>query len=800
MYKHKFSSCTLAVFACFTLLLWVGTPGMAGARSASPTVHLAFEEACTAPPWAADETYLRGDRVSFQGAEYEAQWWTRNNDPVTNREGVWKTIGPCGGTDNQPPSVSVTSPGNGTVFTVGQSVTVSANASDVDGTIAKVAFFVGTNLIGEDLLAPYTISWTAVQGNFSITCVATDDGGATATSTAVTISVTSSDPDPGSNCDASQYVENGGYQEGSRVQNADNLYECRPFPNSGWCNGAAWAYAPGTGNHWEDAWILVGPCSGIPGNQSPTVAITQPAQGATYSVGQAVTIEAAANDSDGTVVKVEFFVNGAPIGQDVTFPYQVNWLATEGNHTLTAVATDDQGATGNSAPVRISAGSAPPPPTVDLPARIMNGYWHNFNNGSTFFPLREVSPNWDVINVSFAVARVSPTDGEIEFKLDPEFSQINYFENDFKSDVRWLQSRGKKVIISLGGAEGKIRLNTGSARDKFVTSIISIIEEYGFDGMDIDFEGQSLSLDLGDTDFQNPTTPVIVNTIQAVERVCNHFGDDFILTMAPETFFVQLGYSFYGGISPGADRRAGAYLPLIHALSDKLTFLQVQYYNSGPITGLDDQFHNMGDANFYVALVDMLLRGFPITRDASKFFPPLRPDQVLIGVPAFVQAGGGYTGPQGVINALDHIINGTSFGGQYYRMSRTYPDLRGVMSWSVNWDLFDNLSFSNPVRAYLDGLTSTPMARQSVLEPARSAIAEDAMSITGREITLQLDEPSFTTIELYNAMGVPVRTVVNDHLSPGQYHWTITDGLAAGIYIVKVSSGRSSRSFKILKP
>ncbi len=879
----------MVLFMLTGILLWVTNAGIIWAAADTSPVRVV----CTAPLWDSQETYTKGDQVSYNGILYEAYHWTQNQNPETNNSewGPWVNKGPCdGGGSNQSPTVSLTAPGNNTSYTAGdnvtisatasdvdgsitrveflvdgliiasdaaspyttnwtategthtltaratdddgastlsatvtitvsqgsgnqspvvsmtspadgssfiagQGVTLSANASDTDGSVSKVAFYVDGNLLSEDFSDPYGATWAATEGNHALTAIATDNAGATGISPAVNITVT---PDGGGSCDAPQYVENGGYQEGSRVQNEGSLYECRPWPNSGWCNGAAWAYAPGMGDHWEDAWTLVGPCDGNPGNQSPSVSITQPASGTSFQIGQLVNIEATASDGDGTVSKVEFFVDGSRIGEDLSSPYTISWTAVQGNHTLTATATDNLNATGNSAPINISVGSVSPP--VDLPARIMNGYWHNFDNGSTFFPLREVSSNWDVINVSFAVARVSPTDGEIEFRLDPAFSELNYFENDFKSDIRWLQDRGKKVIISIGGAEGQIRLNTGPAREKFVTSMISIIEEYGFDGMDIDFEGQSLSFDLGDTDFRNPTTPVIVNTIQAIERVCNHFGDDFILTMAPETFFVQLGYSFYGGISVGADRRAGAYLPLIHALRDKLTFLQVQYYNSGPITGLDDQFHIMGDANFYVALVDMLLRGFPITGDADKFFPPLRPDQILIGVPAFVQAGGGYTGPQGVINALDHIINGTSFGGQYYQLSRTYPDLRGVMSWSVNWDLFDNLSFSNPVRAYLDGLAGTPVARQYIPGSARSEIAEDVISITGREITLQLDEPSFTTIELYNVMGVPVRTVVDDHLSPGQYRWTITEGLAAGIYIVRISAGNSYRSSKILKP
>ena len=50
----------------------------------------------------------------------------------------------------------------------------------------------------------------------------------------------------------------GGYQPGTLVKGSDgNIYECRPFPNSGWCNGDSSFYEPGTGLAWEDAWIKI---------------------------------------------------------------------------------------------------------------------------------------------------------------------------------------------------------------------------------------------------------------------------------------------------------------------------------------------------------------------------------------------------------------------------------------------------------------------------------------------------------------------------------------------------------------
>lgn len=345
-----------------------------------------------------------------------------------------------------------------------------------------------------------------------------------------------------------------------------------------------------------------------------------------------------------------------------------------------------------------------PKANAAVDSKTMVGYWHNFDNGSGFIKLRDVSPKFDVINVSFAEPISGVTNGTIGF------IPYNYSETDFKADVAYLQSKGKKVIISIGGANGQVQLASTSARDNFVTSVTAIIEKYGFDGLDVDFEGHSLYLNAGDSDFKNPTTPVIVNLISALRTINNHFGTEkFYLTMAPETFFVQLGYSFYGGSCISCDNRAGAYLPVIHGTRDILDWLQVQNYNSGPITGLDDQYHNMGNADFHVAMADMILTGFPVAKNPNSFFPALRPDQVLLGLPANANAGGGFTSVAEVQKALDALIKGIQLPSYKTRGSTEgYPGFRGVMTWSINWDKFNNFEFSNRHRAYLDGL-STPV-------------------------------------------------------------------------------------------
>src|SRR5260370_16098464 len=80
---------------------------------------------------------------------------------------------------NMPPTVSVTSPANGATLMALANITITASASDSDGTISKVDFYQGTTLIGTDTIAPYSFNWNNVAaGSYSLTARATDNGGA----------------------------------------------------------------------------------------------------------------------------------------------------------------------------------------------------------------------------------------------------------------------------------------------------------------------------------------------------------------------------------------------------------------------------------------------------------------------------------------------------------------------------------------------------------------------------------------------------------------------------------------------
>jgi hypothetical protein len=104
---------------------------------------------------------------------------------------VVQTVDFGGGTSiNTPPRVSITAPANGAAFTAPASITIQAQATDSDGSVARVDFFSNGTRVGSDSTAPYSMSLTNLAaGNYSIVARATDNLGATADSSTVNTSV-----------------------------------------------------------------------------------------------------------------------------------------------------------------------------------------------------------------------------------------------------------------------------------------------------------------------------------------------------------------------------------------------------------------------------------------------------------------------------------------------------------------------------------------------------------------------------------------------------------------------------------
>ncbi|ODU24098.1 MAG: hypothetical protein ABS95_02270 [Verrucomicrobia bacterium SCN 57-15] len=91
--------------------------------------------------------------------------------------------------NNQKPAVAVTSPATGSTFWTGAVLTLTASASDADGSISSVKFYANGTLIATDTTSPYSTTWTPTAGNYSLTAVATDNQNATRTSSAISVQI-----------------------------------------------------------------------------------------------------------------------------------------------------------------------------------------------------------------------------------------------------------------------------------------------------------------------------------------------------------------------------------------------------------------------------------------------------------------------------------------------------------------------------------------------------------------------------------------------------------------------------------
>ena len=311
---------------------------------------------------------------------------------------------------------------------------------------------------------------------------------------------------------------------------------------------------------------------------------------------------------------------------------------------------------------------------AQIPQKALIGYWHNWNiSEAPYIQLNALDSRYNVIDFAFAVPHAG-TDYQMEFI--PEIIS----QTTCKNYIVALQNQGKKIIISIGGATAPISLDNINERNTFITTMNAIIDQYGFDGIDIDLEGSSVMVSGGT--IANPIDEKINNLIYAIKQIMKDYHTKYnkslLLTMAPETAFVQGGMSAFGGIW-------GAYLPVIHALRDSLSLLHVQLYNSGSMYGIDGNIYNSGNADFIVAMTEAVIKGFSTS---GGFFTGLPANKIAVGLPACPNAAGsGFVDTATVNKAMKYLMGiGPKPGSYTLVQSGGYPTLRGMMTWSMNWD------------------------------------------------------------------------------------------------------------------
>jgi hypothetical protein len=278
------------------------------------------------------------------------------------------------------PVATLLSPSPGQRIPSGQAVTLTASASDADGTVSRVYYVIGnaggeTTVQGGTAASNYQAMWSpAAYGSYTVRAVAVDNGGAEGSSPAVNfvvnrpplVSITSpannaqfnapasfnvivdaSDPDGGNITKVQLYrsalmVEektSPPYQFAVASLGAGTYqFKAKAFDNeSGWTESAVVTV------------VVV-----VPPNPPPTITLTNPTSGASFMLPATITLAANASD-DGAITLVEFFDGPNRIAAVGSTPYEYSWTNPGlGSHTLTAKATDDKGAVTTSGAVTIS--------------------------------------------------------------------------------------------------------------------------------------------------------------------------------------------------------------------------------------------------------------------------------------------------------------------------------------------------------------------------------------------------------------------------------------------------------------
>ncbi|AGM03613.1 chitinase [Amycolatopsis keratiniphila] len=302
--------------------------------------------------------------------------------------------------------------------------------------------------------------------------------------------------------------------------------------------------------------------------------------------------------------------------------------------------------------------------------KVLQGYWENWDGASNgvhpplgWIPITDArikDNGYNVINAAFPVI-LSDGTAKWEDGMDATVKVAT------PSEMCAAKDAGATILMSIGGATAGIDLNSATVADKFVATIVPILKKYNFDGIDIDIE-----TGLTGSGNINTLSASQKNLIRIIDGVLAAMPPNFGLTMAPETAYVTGGSVVYGSIW-------GAYLPIIKKYADngRLWWLNMQYYN-GSMYGCSGDSYQAGTVQGFVAQTNCLDKGLVIQGQTIR----VPYDKQAPGLPAQAGAGGGYMSPSLVSQAY-----------------RSIPALKGLMTWSINWDGSRSWTFGRNVKS-----------------------------------------------------------------------------------------------------
>ena len=266
------------------------------------------------------------------------------------------------------PKVTLTSPVTKVVLLEPGLLTASANASDSDGFVKRVEFYLSGVLVGLADRAPYTLALKPVPaGKYVLTARALDNSGLASTSAPVKV-VVRHVVDYGNNffSPAALRIRPG---ETVLFANREGTHTVTGTGAEAYCGSAAVDSClvgfASVGTFPYRCLFHSTPTAGMTGavsvvnftNAVPAVSLTSPSNGARFTLGSPITLTAMASDADGSVTNVQFLTGKRVVGSDRTTPYSITLTnLAAGKYTLSARAFDNRGQCRLSLPVVITVG------------------------------------------------------------------------------------------------------------------------------------------------------------------------------------------------------------------------------------------------------------------------------------------------------------------------------------------------------------------------------------------------------------------------------------------------------------
>jgi RHS repeat-associated protein len=277
------------------------------------------------------------------------------------------------------PSVTLVAPAAPTRYIAPAAIDLVANPTvDAGRSIERVEFLADGDIIGVATQAPYTFSWTNVApGNYALRARVFDSQGRRDASPVVRVRVRDNKaphvriltPDNRETFPAPASIAVSLFAN-DRDDNLTNVelfasgtslatFTAAPFEFN-WTNVAPGTYAL-TAVATDDLGLTTTSrtktitVTGSPPNVPPTVSLTSPTDNASFQAPAAIPLTATAADADGTVARVDFFFGSTLIATRTETPYSITWTnVPEGAYALTALATDNTGASAGSSAVNVT--------------------------------------------------------------------------------------------------------------------------------------------------------------------------------------------------------------------------------------------------------------------------------------------------------------------------------------------------------------------------------------------------------------------------------------------------------------